>query len=101
MNKPVIFLLQQLLIIFQSILDRLAAQATPIASCPKCDTTAVNFSELYDKQEVMELLRISPRTYARYKSSGRIKTMRVGGRDYITPGSLKEALRESVRKGRV
>lgn len=88
-------------LLFRSIPDRLTEPVIPPSSCPQGNAPVAVFNGLYDKHEVMELLRISPRTYARYKSRGKIKTLQVGGRDYITPEAHNEALKESRRKRRI
>ncbi len=52
------------------------------------------------KEEVMAYLRISDRSYERYKQQGLIQVMRLGGQDYVDPRTLQAALQKSVQKGR-
>lgn len=52
------------------------------------------------KQEAIELLGISPRTYDRLKASGLLNPRGIG-HDFYHPEDLEEAMAESRRKGRI
>lgn len=105
MNKSIITHLQQLIRIFKDLLDRLFPTPFPAPVCPVCtDTKTVKPAEpekLYSKQEVMRYLNISSSTYHRYKIKGILKVERIGRRDYIKATALQDALKESIRKGKV
>ncbi len=53
------------------------------------------------KEEAIELLKISPRTYDRHKANGLLKPRRYGSQDFFYPEDLEEAIEESKRRGRL
>lgn len=57
--------------------------------------------EWMGKQEVLDYLQISDRTYRRQVESGLLKPMNIGGGDFYFKRQLVEALEESRRRGRV
>lgn len=57
--------------------------------------------EWISKQEVLDYLQISDRTYRRQVESGLLKPMNIGGGDFYFKSQLVKALHESRRRGRV
>lgn len=75
-------------------LSLIAANTKPLATSP-----LLTQRKIY-KQEAVEKLGISDRTYERRKAEGRLKP-RGMGHDFFYPEDLEEALAESRRKGKV
>ncbi len=98
-NRTAVIVLQQMLAVFEKIYECLQPAAGDKEDLTR-PVTEINLRKLYDKQDVMQMLRISSRTFDRYKQLGIIETMRIGKRDFITPASLRKALLLSQRKGR-
>lgn len=72
----------------------ITANTRPLASAP-----LLTQRKIY-KQEAIELLGISDRTYDRRKAEGKLKP-RGMGHDFFYPEDLEEAIAESRRTGRV
>lgn len=65
------------------------------------DRETQELEEWMSKQEVIDYLQISERTYRRQVESGFLKPMNIGGGDFYFKSQLVEALQESRRRGRV
>lgn len=67
--------------------------------CHACNPKELE--EWMGKQEVLDYLQISDRTYRRQVESGLLNPMNIGGGDFYFKSQLVEALQESRRRGRV
>lgn len=74
-------------------LTAIAAHTRPLANTP-----LLTNRKIY-RQEAIELLGISERTYERHKANGLLKPRGLG-HDFYYPEDLEEAMAESRRKGR-
>lgn len=105
MAQTIIALLQQLILLLKDLRHHPASIAPPPPEqpCARCAEAERNKSEKrYTKKEVMRRLNISLSTYDRYKKEGIIKVeSSLARRDVITEEALQEALKESIRKGRI
>jgi len=75
-------------------LSLIAANTRPLATSP-----LLTQRKIY-KEEAIELLGISDRTYERRKADGKLKP-RGMSHDFFYPEDLEEALAESRRKGKI
>ena len=75
-------------------LESIAANTRPLAN-----SGFLTRRKIY-KQEAMDLLGISERTYNRWKAAGVLKPHGVG-HDFYYPEDLEPALTESRRKGKI
>ncbi|MGV3761583.1 hypothetical protein [Parapedobacter sp.] len=75
-------------------LSLIAANTKPLATSPLFIRRKIY------RQEAVELLGISDRTYDRRKAEGKLKP-RGMGHDFFYPEDLEEAIAESRRTGRV
>lgn len=75
-------------------LGEIVANTKPLAATP-----LLTERKIY-KQEAIQLLGISERTYERHKANGLLKPRGLG-HDFFYPADLEAAMAESVRKGRV
>ncbi len=105
MAPTIIALLQQLIILLKDLRHQpgITAPSDSEQRCARCAEAGRNQSEKkYTKKEVMRRLNISLSTYDRYKREGIIKVeSSLARRDLITEEALQEALKESIRKGRI
>lgn len=83
------------------LLETLLGHVAEIAgnTKPMAAPEGVTGRKIY-KQEVLELLKISKRTYDRHKASGLLRPRGIGY-DFYYPSDLEKAMAESRRRGRV
>lgn len=103
-NSSILTLLERLIELHQKrdellavLLERVTEMAT--LTKPLAAYELLTGIKIY-KQEVLELLKISPRTYDRHKANGLLKPHGLG-HDFYYPEDLVEAIEEGKRKGRL
>nr|WP_198999691.1 helix-turn-helix domain-containing protein [Flavobacterium sp. ASV13] len=57
--------------------------------------TAVDGEELLDNQDVLQMLKISPRSLQRYRSSGKVPYYTISGKIYYKLSDIQQFVRES------
>ncbi|WP_035650660.1 helix-turn-helix domain-containing protein [Flavobacterium sp. ASV13] len=64
-------------------------------STSKNQHTAVDGEELLDNQDIMQMLKISPRSLQRYRSSGKLPYYTISGKIYYKLSDIHQLVRES------
>lgn len=86
---------KEILVDIRELLQQIVHHTKPLS-----DHNAFTKRRLH-KQEVIDLLGISPRTYDRYKARGLLVPHRMGGQDFYYMDDLESGLAESIRKGKL
>ena len=77
-------------------------QVNLLCNAPECQACSpTELEEWMGKQEVLDYLKISERTYRRQVKRGLLRPMNVGGGDFYFPSQLEKALLESRRSGKL
>ena len=58
------------------------------------DAEVLQRKDVWSKKEVCDYFSISPKTFERWSSSGEIRVVKIGGRDYCRLLDLKDRLRD-------
>lgn len=87
--------------ILKSIEKQMHLSNERIQPGPRVEDPQAQLEEWMSKQDVIDYLQISDRTYRRQVESGLLKPMNIGGGDFYFKSHLLEALQESRRRGRV
>lgn len=90
---------QQMEILMNELVENTRVASCKGSTCETCQPQELE--ELMSKQEVLDYLQISDRTYRRQVESGLLKPMNIGGGDFYFKSQLVAALKESRRRGRV
>jgi hypothetical protein len=64
-------------------------------STNKNQHTSVDGEELLDNQDIMQMLKISPRSLQRYRSSGKLPYYTISGKIYYKLSDIHQFVRES------
>lgn len=64
----------------------------------KKSKNAIEGEDLLDNQDVMEFLKISPRTLQRYRSSGKLPYYTISGKIYYRSSDIHHFIRVSLKE---
>ena len=66
-----------------------------LASGTKNQSTIIDGEELLDNQDILQILKISPRSLQRYSSSGKLPYYTISGKIYYKLSDVHQFIRES------